>query len=135
MKKVLTGLVIFLLLGMNITTENSSFTTGCKSAFGANVMTTDSYFFTIADEIAPLIQNISPAPGATDQPVDVNISFDVVDNESGVDLPTVVVMGNGSVLPYTSTPIANGYHVEISGLNFGYNARVDFTITVEDLAN
>lgn len=141
MKKILVFLIVFLLLGMNTVSHDVHYLTkkpGCQfggMAFAApNVMTADVYYFTIADEIAPYISNISPASGSTINPNGFTLSFDVQDNESGVAPIGAVVMLNGVEQPGVLTIIDKGYHVEVPISGLAWGTRIDIRIEVSDNA-
>ncbi|GEM_PF-5324450 len=113
-----------------------------------NVMATDNYSFTTeptADTEPPYVQNLNPAPGQTNVPVNTNIYLEVVDDDSGVDVNTIdftvegsLIVDDGVVQPgYTVAlnPIANGYSLDYDpSVNFNDYQQVDVTISASDLA-
>lgn len=139
MKKIcLFTLILFTLIGglqLNVTHDEYKFTTGCRSLFAANIMPAVTWHFTtVNDDNPPYAQNFNPANNATSVSINTNISFDVCDNETGIDALSIRVVINGAEVAYTLNPISNGYTVNISGLTFGYNQVVNIDIYASDLA-
>lgn len=134
MKKILLALLI--LLVSNSTQFNYSFTTtrpGC-TAFAANVMSVTYYFTTVNDDKIPYAQNFVPANGAVGVPVNTSFSFNVCDDETGIDASSIRVDVNGVTVAHTLTAISNGYKVTVSGLIFGYKQTPNIIIWASDLA-
>lgn len=124
-------LVLFLLVMITYFTTSGG--CGCR-AFAANQMIADIYYITISDDITPYMQNLTPAEGTAIDPKNFVFGFDIVDDLSGVALPTVVINSTVGTVTKTETPITNGYHVNIKIDGLGYGQRVDINITAEDLA-
>ena len=121
--------ILFLLMTITYLT-----TPGCN-AQAANQMLAQISYFTITDDITPYMQNLTPAEGTAIDPNDFTIGFDILDVQTGIDLPTVVVTSSIGEVSMTNSPIENGYHVDITitGLSYGQSITID--ITAEDLAN
>jgi len=134
MRKFLIGL---LLMAITYFTVASGCGPGEKAANAANQMLADIYYFTITDDIAPYLQNLTPAEGSAINPKNFVFGFDIVDDGSGVDLPTVEVTTalSGLTITKTETPIPNGYYCDIRIDGLGYGQRVDIQITGSDNAN
>ena len=126
MRKFLIALLLVL-----ITYTTTSGGCGCD-ALAANIMTAQVSYFTITDDIAPYMQNLTPAEGTAIDPKNFVFSFDIVDDLSGIDLPTVVVNSAIGTVTKTETPIANGYHVEITIDGLGYGQEVTIDISADD---
>ncbi|MFC1651972.1 Ig-like domain-containing protein [Patescibacteria group bacterium] len=98
------------------------------------------YFFTTEDLIPPTTSNYNPAPGATGVLVDSNVSFDVSDLGSGVDIATVSADVNGTLytngvpgFSYVGDP--SNYTVTIDpASDFAYGATIPVTLYATDLA-
>ncbi|MEM2947067.1 MAG: Ig-like domain-containing protein [Candidatus Bathyarchaeia archaeon] len=78
----------------------------------------------VLDTTPPWVTNPSPPPDATGVPLDANISFNIKDNQSGVDLAQLSVKING--IEYT-----------LAGPNiFTYSGNpLDYAITVDPIEN
>ncbi|MHC4241069.1 MAG: TolB family protein [Planctomycetota bacterium] len=59
------------------------------------VVQSSSYAQPPADTVAPVVTNISPAPGSEQVPLNNMISFDITDDDSGVDADSIEVKING----------------------------------------
>ena len=124
-------LVLFMLVVLTYFTTQG----GCK-LFAANQLIAELSYFTITDDIAPFMQNLTPAEGTAIDPKNFTFGFDIVDNESGVDLPTVVLSTTltGITITKTETPIANGYHVDVTIDGLGYGQSININVSADDLA-
>ena len=93
---------------------------------------------TPADTIPPYTSGHSPAPGATDVPVDTNIVVHVRDDrpgDSGVDQLTIGMTVEGAPVVPTITGTPADYTLTYDPpANFGYSQVVDVTIDASDLA-
>lgn len=106
-------------------------------------------FATISDPNAPLLSNFDPAPSDVEVPVDTNISFDITDAVSGVDMTRLDVYVNGIpavtdgiiTTPFDDTTagittITDGYTVTLDlFVDFGYNELQDVVIDGYDYAD
>ncbi len=92
------------------------------------------------DTQPPTAGEFNPSQGATDVPIDTNISFNIYDNMVGVDTTSVVVKIQGTPYTYLNSTfdiddIANGYTITIDPINnFDYEEIVSVQIDAEDLA-
>lgn len=112
--------------------------------------TNDIYTFaTISDPNAPTLANFDPAPGEVEVPVATNISFDITDVVSGVDITRLDMFVNGIpaitdgtiTSPFADTgsgivPIADGYTVTLDLFSdFWWNELEDVIIDGYDYAD
>ncbi|MBC8527530.1 MAG: Ig-like domain-containing protein [Candidatus Cloacimonetes bacterium] len=92
------------------------------------------------DTQPPTSGEFNPSQGATDVPIDTNISFNIYDNMAGVDTTSVVVKIQDVPYNYLNSTfdiddIANGYTITIDPINnFDYEEIVSVQIDAEDLA-
>jgi len=95
----------------------------------------------VDDTRPPWVMNPFPEPGSQ-APLDSNISFDIRDNQAGVDLSSLVVTVQGidytydgvNRFSYTGNPL--DYHIEVNPIeDFIDGAIVNVEIRVEDLDN
>ena len=111
-----------------------------------NVMPLESYFFTTQpDTIVPYTSGHNPADGATDIASDTQVIIHILDNETGVDLSSIIMTVEGETVYDGSAP-ASYPNTTVSGsefdytvtynppVNFGYSQQVDVTISARDLA-
>ena len=108
----------------------------CSSAFCANVMITDIWSFTVKkDLIKPYVTDKFPLPNAVGIPVDSKISCHIKDDETGVDINTIVM----KVSNIEVTPIITGtkydYFVEYSPGVLPWNQIINVSVNASDLAN
>ncbi len=90
---------------------------------------------TAADTTAPYLANQDPAPDATEVTRDSNISFDILDDGTGVDASTLSMAVNGITVTPSAvvTPIAGGIHVDFDPAGpFSYNEHVMVAVRVDD---
>ncbi len=90
---------------------------------------------TAQDTTAPYLANEAPAPDAIQVALDTDISFDVLDDGTGVDASTLTVAVNSiEVTPHlVVTPIAGGINVNYNpGGSFDYNEHVKVGVRVQD---
>lgn len=106
-------------------------------------------FATISDPNPPALSNFSPAPGVDEVPVDTDISFDITDDVSGVDMTRLNVWVNdvpaitdGEIkAPFDDvnagiTPIVDGYSITLDlFVDFGYNELQTIMIDGYDFAD
>ncbi|MDF2379235.1 MAG: Ig-like domain-containing protein [Candidatus Gracilibacteria bacterium] len=94
------------------------------SDLGGNVMTPKTFSFNAPDQVAPSVINMSPANGAGGIALDSSFTFNLVDNDTGVDLTTVLLNLQGADFG-PSSPL-----VGVSGTNLNYaitlNPSTDF---------
>ena len=126
-----------------------------------NIVTIDGYdfannhtnsiysFATISDPNAPLLTNVTPAPSSTEVAVNTNISFDITDAISGVDMTrldvfvnAVPAVTNGTITPPFSdsasgiTTVTDGYSVVLDlFIDFDYGEVVQVIIDGYDNAD
>ena len=91
-------------------------------------VTNGSYTFEVGpcfdDTRAPWVTSPGPAPGSTGQPLDSNITFHILDNQSGVDITSLTIEVQGVIYDY-------------DGVNrFSYTGDpMDYAITVNPIAD
>lgn len=95
-----------------------------------------SYSFVIADFLGPQIINLFPAVNQTSIPINSNISFDIIDTGSGVDvnrLNVIVEARNaifdGVVQTLFMGDVNEGFTGSISGISQGYSVNIDPSFT------
>ena len=93
-----------------------------------------NYWFTIIpDYTMPYIINKYPAINATNVPVNSVISFDIIDNEVGVNIDTLEFYVNNRIKDFTYTTIEGGYSLTYdSDTDFYYEQRVEISIRATD---
>lgn len=83
------------------------------------------------DNQAPTLFNRAPSSGAVDQPLYTNVSFDLIDTDSGVDTSSISVTLDG-VPALTAGVFQPGYAGTITPITYGYtvtvNPDVDFPL-------
>ncbi len=106
---------------------------GVRSVYSAE----RSLVMTGVDETAPLVYDMTPAEGATDVPVNQSIFFAVSDAQSGVDVNTISVTVNGTLLTQLSTIGSASAYAVIAGpdQDFPASSTVSVVVTVSDLAS
>lgn len=98
-----------------------------------------------SDIVAPTIVNRSPAPAALNVAESVNVSFDVLDEGSGINIATLDVDVDGSPalvngvtqlgFSVSITPIPDGFHVEINpDTDFQSLSSISVSVFVQDSA-
>lgn len=94
-------------------------------AIPANVMAQYSWSFKIEDYEPPYILN--NVPTGINQPINVFVEFDLLDDGAGVDLPSVVVTIGGVVAYFNSTfqPGFQGVFSIVTGSPSNYHFRID----------
>ncbi|MCG2711130.1 MAG: hypothetical protein L6416_02215 [Candidatus Omnitrophica bacterium] len=96
-----------------------------SEAFCANVMTTDSYSFTIIpDTEAPYTTGYVPAKDATGVSSDSNVVVHVKDDGAGVDISSIVMTVNG----VSVSPVITGSPADYL---LTYDPVADFTLGQE----
>ena len=97
------------------------------------------YHFTcIEDNDPPFTAEWQPFPGDTDVSVDTNISFNIYDDISGVDLSSIVVFVDSvqytePLISFSYQEIENGYHITINPVtNFDYGDTITVSIDAQD---
>ena len=108
------------------------------SDIAGNAMATGSFSFsTITDLTPPAIQNMVPADGDVDVPVDTDISFELTDAISGVDATAVHVTVNGTNV---DASLVTGGTPDLTTvtydppLDFNYGATITVTVDAADVA-
>ena len=93
----------------------------------------DYWFRIIADYNAPYILNEVPARNSINVDINTDITFDIVDNEVGVDIDSLELYVNNSSKWFVYTTISGGYHVEYyNNSSFYYEQPVEVSIKVND---
>jgi len=102
-----------------------------------NVMATDSYTFTVMpspDTTPPFTSAHSPGRGATGVPINTSISFHITDNGDGVDISSIVMKVNGSlVVPSITGTVTDCLVSYDPPTNFDYGQSVVLTVEAQDL--
>lgn len=121
----LTGTQFFALKAYNQTSDFSGF----SSEATVNVAG--------LDQTRPVVSNMNPASGATNVPVNANVSFTVTDAGDGVDINSlnVTIAGNapGNV-SVTGTPARYDVVCTVNN-NFPSNTQINVSVSVSDLAS
>ena len=100
-----------------------------------NIIWYDYWFTIIPDYNAPYLTNLSPGRGETDVSIDTNISFDIIDNEVGVDIDTLEVYINNRFKTVSHSPISKGYSVVYENEDiFYYTQPVEVSVLVRDIS-
>ena len=98
-----------------------------------------SYYFFTADETPPVFTSFYPASGADRVDTSTNIAFDFTDIHSGPNLNTLTVYvdeqlvvnnGIGSDAVVSTSPIADGYRVEID-LDYSLPEFANIVVSIE----
>ena len=107
------------------------------NAYGANVMPTDSYQFTIvADTTSPYVTGRIPDRMAVNVTPDTMITLHVKDDETGVDQTTIQLTVNGVVVNPIITGTPADYTLDYQpSQDFQNNNTVYITVEASDLAN
>lgn len=80
----------------------------------------------VADVTPPFVTNPSPVPNATGVPLDANVTFNISDSQSGVDLDSVTVNVDGTI--YTKDGADRFSYLGSSGeYSVAVNPAADFT--------
>jgi hypothetical protein len=88
------------------------------------------------DVAAPVIAQRSPAPGATNVPLNASIFFVASDDKTGVDAAGIVVRVDGQSCPLTVSPTSDGTAVQcVPPGGFAADVDVDVEVTVPDRAD
>ena len=105
--------------------------------FCANAMTTDSYSFSvIADTTAPYTDGHTPAASATSIALGTNIVVHVKDDETGVDVNSIVMKVNGVTVTPTITGTSADYTLTYDpSSDFAHGQTVYVTVDAQDLAS
>ncbi|MCG2712474.1 MAG: Ig-like domain-containing protein [Candidatus Omnitrophica bacterium] len=105
--------------------------------FCANAMATDSYSFTvITDTTAPYTDGHVPASSATNITLGSNIVVHVKDDETGVDVNTIVMKVNGVTVSPVITGTAADYTLTYDpSSDFQHGQTVYVTVDASDLAS
>lgn len=110
MKKLIIGIFVLGILGLNISTGEGYFRTGCRHAKAAN-FTSETYSFIIMEGV--VFSNINPANGAANIDTNKPIEFDVTHALPILNVSVEVFSDGNTVSPDSVklTPITNGFHV------------------------
>ena len=105
--------------------------------FCANAMTTDSYSFSvITDTTAPYTDGHVPASSASSIALGTNIVVHVKDDETGVDVNTIVMVVNGVTVTPDVTGTAADYTLTYDpSSDFEHGQTVYVTVDAQDLAS
>ncbi len=107
----------------------------------SNFMQTYNFqFFLEIDDQAPYLENILPEPGSNGVPLDSNIEFNILDNETGVDITSLLVEVNDSLhninsgnLTYTGDPDDYRIILDLQN-NFVFGQQIQVNISAADQA-
>ena len=127
MKKIfLLGLMVFISMTLN--------------CFAGNVMDTDSYSFTVismadADVEPPYTTDHFPAKGAVGMSINTKPSVHIKDDLTGVDINSIVMKVNGSIVSINVLGDKNDYSVEGSPGVLAWDEIVNVTVDCVDLSN
>ncbi len=109
------------------------------SDLSGNVMSSVASNFNPPDTQAPTLANVSPANGERGIPLNSDITFNVRDNDVGVDLTTLQVNMGGNTYTNSSPELsfsgsANDYSIVVDPTtDFPFNTAVTFVISAADL--
>ncbi|MFH1421830.1 MAG: Ig-like domain-containing protein [Planctomycetota bacterium] len=105
--------------------------------FCANAMTTDSYSFSvIADTTAPYTDGHVPASSAASIALGTNIVVHLKDDETGVNVSTIVMKVNGVTVSPVITGTAADYTLTYDpSSDFQHGQTVYVTVDASDLAS
>ena len=107
---------------------------GCgRNVRAANAMPTDLYWFVVADDIEPYMQNITPVIGSAMPKDNFVIVFDIVAIEAGGYIPTPVITSVVGTMTIIETALTDGreginYSIKVDGLTDGQKVQM----SVED---
>ena len=98
------------------------------------------WFICFIDNVPPYTGEYTPNINSIDNPVNTNISFNVYDQHSGIDLNELRIRVNDNYYTHVSTSVSvnpligdNGYQVIINPINnFAFNDLVNVTIWASD---
>lgn len=103
------------------------------NAIPSNRIDFEYWFTVIADYRAPYITNEIPARNDINISTDSNISFDILDNEVGVDISTLDFYVNNRIKNVEVTTISGGYNVVYDPTeDFYYQQQVEVSVKVRD---
>lgn len=104
---------------------------GAMSAFSKEV----SLAARGVDTAGPSISQRSPAPDATNVPLNSSVFFVATDDKTGVDASSITVKLNNVASPFTTSNVTGGIAVQCNPANdFPANSDVAVAISVADLA-
>jgi hypothetical protein len=117
----------------NVTNETYSFRPWVKLGFPGTITIDPDIDF-------PYLANIVPASGSTNTLTCNNISFDVLDDTTGINLSNLIVLVNSIVIcsgTYASsntivTPIEHGYTIEHNIEPLAFGTQYDIQVFAED---
>lgn len=89
------------------------------SDIGGNVMAPRNFSFNAPDQVPPSVINMNPPNGSGGIALDSSFSFNIVDNDTGVDLTTVLINLQGADYGPSSP------QVTVSGTNLNYSIVLD----------
>jgi hypothetical protein len=99
----------------------------------------DYWFLVIPDYNEPYVINESPDRNAVDVSLTTNISFDVIDNEVGINIEDLELYVNNRIKDFTYTTLSGfggsggGYHITYTNEGiFYYNQPVEVSVRVAD---
>lgn len=100
-----------------------------------NRLIIDYWFEIIADYKAPYLDNIYPEREAVNIPKDSKITFDLIDNGTGVNIDTLEVYVNFELTDYSYNKISdNKYNIYVDNNLFINNEEITVEVYVEDIA-
>ncbi|HEX9973135.1 MAG TPA: carboxypeptidase regulatory-like domain-containing protein [bacterium] len=100
-----------------------------------NKLDTTFYFFVTRDSVAPWVEFHYPADQATEVPLDTNVVIDIVDDFSGIDRNSIILLKNNQpVVPkITGDPHRLRLIYQPEG-GFLYNEKITMNLEASDLA-
>ena len=105
--------------------------------YGANVMSTFTWSFTVMqepDNTPPYTEGYNPLPNQENVEANTNIVVHVKDDIRGVDINTIVMKVNGSIVIPVVTGTPADYTLTYDPpSNFVFNSTVTVTVDADDL--
>lgn len=94
----------------------------------SNVMESFEYSFTCIDDDVdpPFLRGIHPAPNSDNVPVNTLISFDVLDDESGINEESIIFKVNDSTLSSQAYSLNSLSYGDTTGFQIQYDPENDF---------
>ncbi|MCU0642739.1 MAG: carboxypeptidase regulatory-like domain-containing protein [bacterium] len=103
--------------------------------FPPNPLDSIFYFHITRDSIAPRIEFHYPADQATEVPLDTNVIIDIVDDLSGIDRNSIMLLKNNQpVVPKITGDLYRLRLIYQPESGFLYNDQIKMNLTVSDLA-
>ena len=103
--------------------------------FAANVMEESYSFTTIPDMIPPYVTDRYPANGAVGIPVDTVISCKICDEESGVDINSIIMKVNNVEIVPQITGTQEAYELQYGPGLLPWNHIISVDLSCTDLSD